>query len=114
MSGEDAEYDPYLMHGNTSEGTSAINRWRLGYDNDFEAPMDWSITSNYAGANHHPFAVVNGDTSRQVLSITASPGSSVTLSAEGSGDPDGDSLVYFWYYYSEPGLFTTAVSEARD
>lgn len=109
MKGEDAPYDPYLMYGNTSEGAGAISRWRTGYDNDFEARMDWSITSTYADANHHPFAVVNGDASRQVLRISASPGSSVTLSAEGSGDPDGDSLVYSWSFYPEPGSYGGSV-----
>jgi hypothetical protein len=109
MAGEDAEYDPYFMYGNTSEGVRAISRWRPAYDNEFEARMVWSVTSNYADANHHPFAVVNGDFSRQVLSISASPGSSVTLSAEGSSDPDGDSLVYSWFFYNEPSSYGGSV-----
>lgn len=105
MKGEDERYDPYLMYGNTAEGARAISRWRPAYDNDFQARMDWSITRNYADANHHPFAVVNGDTTRRVLSIAAAPGSSVTLSARGSGDPDGDSLVYSWYHDRDPSSY---------
>jgi hypothetical protein len=109
MEGEDAPYDPYYMHGNSGEGAQAISRWRAAYDNDFEARMDWSVSPNYGSANHHPFAVVNGDSSRQVLNLSATPGSRVTLSADGSGDPDGDSLVYSWSYYREPSSYDGSV-----
>jgi hypothetical protein len=109
MKGEDEPYDPYLMYGNTSEGAAAISRWRAGYDNDFEARMDWSVTPGYADANHHPLAVLNGDSSRRVLTVAAAPGSTVTLSARGSADPDGDSLVYSWSYYREAGSYDGAV-----
>ena len=76
---KERQYDPYMMYGNTAEGAKAIKRWSKGYDNDFAARMDWSVTSKYSDANHHPVAVVNGDTSRRVLEVSAAPGSSVTL-----------------------------------
>lgn len=98
-------YDPYYMYGNTSEGAGAIKRWNKGYNNDFEARMDWSITSNYSDANHHPIAILNGDSSRQVIKVSASPGSTVTLRADGSSDPDGDSLNYSWSFYNEPSSY---------
>ena len=94
----EGQYDPYHMYGNTSEGAEAIRRWSKGYDNDFAARMDWSVTSRYSDANHHPIAVVNGDTSKRVLEVSASPGSSVALSANGSSDPDDDSLAYSWSF----------------
>lgn len=77
------------MYGNTSEGARAIKRWSKGYDNDFAARMDWSITSKYFDANHHPLAVLNGDTSRRVLESSATAGSRANLTAKGSSDPDG-------------------------
>lgn len=110
MNGEDAQYDPYYMYGNTSEGASAISRWRPAYDNDFAARMDWSVTGNYSEANHHPIAVVNGDNTRNVLYMTASAGSSTVLSAAGSSDPDGDGLVYSWSYYDEPSTYNGSVT----
>ena len=110
MSGEDATYDPYYMYGNTSAGASDISRWSNGYNNDFQARMDWSITSNYSGANHHPIAVVNGDETKQVLEMSAAPGSTVNLSAAGSSDPDGHSLSYNWFYYKDPGTYSGSVS----
>jgi len=109
MSGEDAPYDPYYMYGNTSAGASDISRWSNGYNNDFQARMDWSITSDYSEANHHPIAVVNGDVTKQVLEVSAAPGSSVDLSAAGSSDPDGDSLSYRWFYYRDPGTYNKTV-----
>ena len=108
--GAESQYDPYYMHGNTSEGVQAIKRWSEGYNNDFQARMDWSITSEYEEANHHPVAVLNGDTSRKVLNISASPEADITLSADGSNDPDGDSLVYSWTFYNEPSSYSGKVS----
>ena len=106
----ETQYDPYYMYGNTLEKAKAIKRWSKGYDNDFEARMDWTMTSDYSKANHHPIAVVNGDTTRQVLEVSAAPGSTVVLSADGSSDPDGDSLVYLWSFYQEPSSYSGAVS----
>ena len=106
----EASYDPYYMYGNTSEGSEAIKRWSNGYDNDFAARMDWSITGKYQDANHHPIASVNGDSSRRVLQISAPPGSSIALSAEGSSDPDGDPLSYSWSFYQEPSSYAGTVT----
>ena len=106
---EERAHDPYDILGNTSEGAKAIKRWSKGYDNDFAARMDWSITSKYSDANHHPIAIVNGDTSRRVLEVSVSPGSSVTLSADGSSDPDNDSLTYVWSFYKEPSSYDESV-----
>jgi hypothetical protein len=99
---EDAEkqYDPYFMFGNTSEGVKAISRWSEGYNNDFAARMDWSITENYEDANHHPIALLNGDKTRQVLHTSVKENSVIELSAVGSTDPDGDKLNYSWSFYA--------------
>jgi len=104
------QYDPYYMYGNTLEGSKAINRWSEGYNNDFAARMDWSITSKYTDANHHPIAVLNGDHTRQVLEMTATAGSSMELSAAGSSDPDGNSLTYSWTFYDEPSSYDGPVT----
>ncbi len=110
MSGEDAAYDPYYMHGNTSEGSGAISRWSTAYNNDFQARMDWSIQSSYSSANHHPLPVVNGNEAEAVTYMTASAGSQVSLSANGSSDPDGNSLSYSWEFYNEPSSYSGSVS----
>lgn len=106
----ETKYDPYYMYGNTSEGSEAIKRWSEAYNNDFAARMDWSISEKYSDANHHPIAILNGDTSRQVLELEASPGSSVELSAVGSSDPDQDNLTYSWSFYDEPSSYNGILS----
>jgi hypothetical protein len=40
--------------------------------------------------------------------LSAKSGEQVTLSAEGSKDPDGNNLSYQWIYYREPGTFETS------
>lgn len=106
----ETQYDPYLMYGNTEEGSDAIKRWSDGYNNDFAARMDWSITSEFQKANHHPVAVLNGDQSRKVLEVNAEAGSSLELNAKGSTDPDGHSLSYSWSFYDEPSSYDGSVT----
>jgi hypothetical protein len=104
---EDAEllFDPYYMYGNTPEKAKAIKKWSDGYNNDFAARMDWSITSDYEEANHHPNAVLNEDKSRKVLKQSIKAGSTLALSAKGSDDPDKDELSYNWSFYEEPSSY---------
>ena len=72
--------------------------------------MAWSITSKYSDANHHPIAVVNGNTTKNVLAISASAGSSVPLSAAGFSDPDKNALAYKCSYYKEPSSYNGTVT----
>ena len=83
-----------------------IWRWRSAYQNDFEARINWSVAANYSEANHPPTAKLD-----HASEFTAEPGERVNLSADGSTDPDGDTLSYQWIHYLEPGTFT--VSTAR-
>ena len=106
----ETQYDPYFMYGNTPEKAKAIKRWSDGYDNDFAARMDWSITENYEDANHHPIAVLNGDKTRKVLTMTATTGLNIELNSTGSSDPDGDSLSYTWSFYDEPSSYDGSVT----
>jgi len=104
------KFDPYYIYGNTEEGAQAIKRWSNGYNNDFAARMDWSITNKYEDANHQPITVLNGDKTRQVLNLTTTAGSIIELSADGSFDPDGDSLIYSWSFYEEPSSYVGTVT----
>lgn len=93
----------------------AINRWKDAIYNDLQARMEWSVNSARTGAHHHPVAKVNGDDTQQVLEISAAAGSSVTLDATGSTDPDGNSLSYSCSFYREPKrVFSRAVEALAD
>lgn len=92
--------------GDTSSYRATVWRWRTDYQNDFAARMDWGVKS-YEEANHHPLAVLNGDDSKNILYRKGAPGQTVSLSAEGSTDPDGDDLSYRWWIYPEAGTSAT-------
>jgi hypothetical protein len=93
--------------GYTSD-QATIWRWREAFQHDFAARMDWSL-KEFAGANHNPNVVVNGDGAKEPLFIKAKVGSPLTLSAAGSSDPDGNKIAYNWSYYQEAA---SAISRA--
>jgi hypothetical protein len=98
----DADDEVLGVDGNWHTSNKAtIWRWRSAYQNDFSARMDWTIKP-YAEANHPPVPKLG-----HPAELTAKPGERVNLSAEGSFDPDGDTLSYHWFYYGEPGTFAT-------
>jgi hypothetical protein len=72
--------------------------------NDFICRMDWCVKP-YSEANHSPVAIVNNKEQHTLIRINALPGQEILLDGSGSYDPDGDSLVYNWWYYPEPGSY---------
>ena len=90
-------------HAHVSDQAS-IWRWRDAFQNDFAARMDWTI-KDFAHANHNPLVVVNGTPGKEPIAMEAEAGSTVTLDATGTSDPDpGQKLTYQWWVYPEAGL----------
>jgi len=81
-----------------------IWRWRRDFQNDFASRMDWTV-KNANEANHPP---VPGLAHSDRLTVVS--GDTFYLSAEGTTDPDGDSMSYFWFCYKEAGTFRGEVS----
>ena len=78
---------------------ATIWRWREDFQNDFAARIEWT-TKEYNQANHPPVPVVaNGD------HMTVTSGELFHLSANGTTDPDGDSMSYLWFQYPEAGTY---------
>lgn len=102
---DEAQYDPYYMYSDAAEGGNSVSRWSTAIHNDFAARMDWSVSDTYSSVNHHPVAVLNNDTTRAILQVTADAGANIDLNAAGSTDPDGNTLAYSWLYYNEPGTY---------
>lgn len=87
-----------------SSNQATIWRWRDAYQNDFAARMDWCIKS-YREANHPPVArLAHPET------FTVRSGEQFHLNADGSQDPDGDSMSYLWFQYKEAGTYKGSIS----
>jgi hypothetical protein len=102
----DTEDEALGIDGNWHSGNKVtIWRWRSAYQNDFAARMDWTIKPR-TEANHPPVAKL-----KHGNRLKAKSGERVSLSAEGSTDPDGNPLSYSWIHYAEPG--TLVISNSR-
>jgi hypothetical protein len=83
-----------------------IWRWREAYQHDFAARMDWTVTSPEE-ANHPPLPRLD-----HVKTMAAKPGERISLSAQGSEDPDGDALSFHWFCYKEAGTYPLSSSRS--
>jgi hypothetical protein len=81
---------------------ATIWRWRNAFQHDFAARMAWSVFP-FDKANHNPSAVVNDIPGKAPIELAAQVGVPLTLSAKASSDPDGDAIVYRWFFYPEAG-----------
>lgn len=82
---------------------ATIWRWREHYQNDFAARMNWCVADEFAKANHNPVPVLNGDRTKNVLTLSATNAATVTLSADGTSDPDTNTVRVTWWLYGEAG-----------
>lgn len=95
-----------LDTGSYNDNQVTLWRWREDLQNDFAARMDW-CTKTYAEANHPPVAKVN-----EPEQFTVKSGDIFKLDADGSYDPDGDNLSYWWFQYPEAGTYKGIVNIA--
>ena len=87
-----------------TEYLKPIWRWADAFQRDFVARADWCVKT-YEEANHPPVVKL-----AHAVDLSARPGSTVELSAQGSHDPDGERLVYKWWQYREPGTYDGAIT----
>lgn len=81
---------------------ATVWRWRDTFQDDFAARIQWTIEPEFAKANHHPVISINGASEIEPLQIEAEAGSTITLDATETYDPDGDKLTFIWFHYKEP------------
>ncbi|HEX6889992.1 MAG TPA: nucleoside hydrolase-like domain-containing protein [Chryseolinea sp.] len=91
---------------NESYGTNqaTIWRWREAFQNDFAARMLW-CTKPFQEANHAPVPRL-----AHPATFTVKSGEQFHLNADGTTDPDGDSMSYLWFQYKEAGTYPGTVS----
>ncbi len=70
-------------------------RWFDAIQNDFASRADWCVKP-YDQANHPPVVKL-----AHALDLKVRAGDSVSLSAKGTTDPDGDALTYRWWQYED-------------
>jgi len=78
-------------------------RWATAIQNDFRARLDWCVQP-VSKANHAPVVHLAGAPRRSVR-----PGEEVSLSVEGSTDPDSHPLTFRWEHYREAGTGTASL-----
>jgi hypothetical protein len=83
---------------------ATIWRWRTAYQNDFQARMDWNVSS-FANANHPPRVILNGIQGIDPVYMSVKADSTIILNASGSSDTDNNILSYKWYVYPEAGTY---------
>jgi hypothetical protein len=83
---------------------ATIWRWRTDFQNDFAARMDWCVRP-YKEANHPPVPKLE-----HPETFTVKSGEAFRLNANGTYDPDGDSMSYLWFQYREAGSYPGTIS----
>jgi hypothetical protein len=79
--------------------------------NDFVARIRWA---EHGAGNRNPVVVINGDQALAPLALTCTAGTSLTLDASASHDPDRDLLHVSWWRMPEAGTYRgdVAISSA--
>jgi hypothetical protein len=104
----DTEFGQGFYHEMSSEADH-MERWIESASRDFYARARWCVRAPEE-VNHNPIAIVNGDATKDILYIKASPGQQIVLDGSASYDPDGDSIAYRWFRYKEADSYESEIS----
>ena len=93
---------PYAMRARADK---VIPDFVPAVQNSFAARMAWTVTPNYADANHEP--VIAGP-----LALSGKPGETLKIKVSAS-DPDGDALTCSWAQWKVDGSYQGDVAIAN-
>lgn len=98
----------YVDAYDDGDAKKSLKRWIDQANRDFQARMDWCVASTFKGANHTPNVKVNVSEN-----LTVKGGQTITLNADGTTDPDGNTLSYRWWQYKDAGTYPQAITIQR-
>jgi hypothetical protein len=75
--------------------------------NNFAARMDWAKEGK---GNRNPIAIINSNEGIEILKESSQQGTTMTLDASKSYDPDGDTLTFKWWIQSEAGSYAKEIT----
>ena len=110
MKSKDGATNCYTNHQGTRAYDTCykyVNYFYQANFNNFAARMDWAKDGR---GNRNPVVVVNNDSTYAILTMKPLQGTSVTLDASGSYDPDANTLAFKWWLMPKAGTYTQAVS----
>jgi hypothetical protein len=113
MKSPDSVTYAYTNYQGTSAYTICLKQVTSFYQadfNNFAARMDWAKDGT---GNRNPVVVVNSDSGISILTIKPLQGTSVTLDASSSYDPDGSTMTFKWWTIPEAGTYTPAITIAN-
>lgn len=98
----------FTNHNGESKSTcrSLENHFYQATFNNFAARMDWA--KDGAG-NRNPVVAIDDDRGLEILTRKPRSGTTVTLDASRSSDPDGDELTFQWWVLTAAGTWTNEV-----
>lgn len=79
---------------------NTVARWRTYLQNDFNNRLNWSVNAGNK-VNHCPIIKVNLYSNKQIIEFNASSNTRINIDASDTFDPEGDILVFSWWFYTD-------------